>query len=126
MDIRNLTSKHHRSKLSGLILLLVADTVVLGGSDAKKVAAWMLIAGFGLVVATAYWLIYAALAFLRLYGLVIRRKRRLAVALSGLLAVMLALQSVGGLNPKDVLLLLPLIVIGYNYVSYNLNRPPAS
>jgi hypothetical protein len=123
MNLRNLTPEHQRHRLGWLLLLLLADGLLLGGSDAKKVAAWVLILGFGLVAATIYWFIYAALAFLRLYGLVVRRKRRLAASLTGLLAIMLALQSVGGLNPKDIVLLLPLIVVGYNYVSYSVNRP---
>ncbi len=67
-------------------------------------------------------LIYAFLVFLKFYGLVIQQKRRLAASLTGLLACVLALQSVGELNIKDVVLLLPLIVVGYAYASYNLSR----
>lgn len=119
--VRNLTPQH-RLHLGWLAGLLVVDGVIFAGTDAHQVAVWLLIVGFGLAVLTVYRLVYFGLAFLRLYGLVIKRRRRAAATLTGVIALLLALQSAGGLSPKDVLLLLPLVVIGYNYVSYGLDH----
>jgi len=109
-----------------LTLLLVADAIVFSGTDAHQVAAWLLIVGFGLAALTAYWLIYYGLAVLRLYGIVIQHRRRLAVTLTAVLAGIVALQSAGGLNPKDILLILPLVIIGYSYLSYGQRRDASS
>lgn len=113
-----------RRRLSRLGLLLLADIVVFAGTDARKVNAILLIIGFGLLVATLYWLVYGGLSFIRLYGIVVKQKRRLAGSLTGLVACIVALQSVGELNIKDVLLLLPLVAIGYIYTAYGLNQRP--
>jgi hypothetical protein len=125
MKIRPSLTPNHRPGAIWLLGLLIADAVLLGGTNAGKVSAGLLMLGFGLVIGSVYWLIYACLAVLRLYGLVIRQKRRLAATLAGLAACVLALQSVGELNAKDVLLLLPLITIGYSYISYSLDQRSA-
>jgi hypothetical protein len=106
---------NHRKQLVGLAGLLIADGLVFGSTDARKVNAAMLIIGFGLLMVTVYYLIYSLLAFVKLYGISIRRKRRLAGSFTGLIACLVALQSVGELNPRDVLLLLPVVAIGYLY-----------
>jgi hypothetical protein len=113
---------NHRRQLTGLAGLLIADGIVFGGTDARKVNAAMLIIGFGLLMASVYCLIYGLLAFVRLYGISIRGKRRLAGSFTGLTACLVALQSVGELNPRDVLLLLPLVAIGYLYSFYGPGR----
>ncbi len=113
-----------RRLLSRLGLLLLADAIVFAGTDARKVNAIILIIGFGLLVATLYWVVYGSLAFIRLYGIVVKQKRRLAGSLTGMAACIVALQSVGELNVKDVLLLLPLVTIGYIYTAYGLIQHP--
>src|SRR6267142_5648380 len=93
---------NYRRRLVVLAGLLIADGVVFGGTDARKVNAAMLIIGFGLLMATVYYLVYGLLAFVKLYGLNIQGKRRLAGSFTGLTACLVALQSVGELNPRDV------------------------
>jgi len=112
----------HRRLLARLSLLLAADAVVFGGTDAHRVSAVVTIIGFGLLIATVYYLVYGILAIVRLYGVVIKHKQRLAGSLTGLAAFIVALQSVGELNVKDVLLVLPLVVVGYVYTAYGLDR----
>ena len=113
-----LPAVHHPRKFLGVAALLLADGIVFGGTDAVKVTSFMLIIGFALLMATFYCLVHGLLALAGLYGLAIRQKRRLAGSLTGLMACVVALQSVGELNLRDVLLLLPLVVIAYIYSSY--------
>jgi len=108
----------HAWKLIAGLGLLVADGLVFGMTDAGKVASFLLVVGFLLLIATIYCLFYGILAFARLYGLPIKRKRRLAGSLTGLTGCLVALQSVGELNIRDVLVLLPLVTIGYVYSFY--------
>ena len=108
-------ARRHIWKFVGL---LVIDGLAFTLTNAKSVPSFMLIVGFVLLIATLYYLVYSLLAFARLYGLSIRRKRRLAASLTGLISGLVALQSIGELNSRDVLVLLPLVVIGYAYSFY--------
>lgn len=99
--------------------LLIMDAVVFGSKDADRVASFILIIGFLLLLTTFYYAAYGLLAFARLYGLPIKRKRRLAGSVTGLVGCLVALQSVGELNVRDVLVLLPLVIIGYIYSFYS-------
>jgi hypothetical protein len=100
------------------VCLLAVDVTVFSSTNARNVPSFMLITGFVLLVATLYYLIYNLLTFARLYGLSIKRKRRLASVLTGLIAGLVALQSIGELNSRDTLVLLPLVIIGYAYSFY--------
>jgi len=114
----NFVLRRHSKKLLALAGLLTFDAVIFGSTDAGRVASFMLIVGFLLLMATVYWIAYGLLGFARLYGLPIRRKRRLAGSMTVLAGCLIALQSVGELNPRDVLVLLPLVTIGYIYSFY--------
>jgi hypothetical protein len=108
-------ARRHIWKFIGL---LVVDGLGFSLTNAKSVPSFMLIVGFVLLIATLYYLVYSLLTFARLYGLSIRRKRRLAGSLTGLISGLVALQSIGELNSRDVLVLLPLVIIGYAYSFY--------
>jgi hypothetical protein len=105
-----------------LAAILMADALFFGGSDSKKVASWLLAIGILLVAATFYQLIYCGLACLRLYGLKVKRERRLALLLTGIAGGLLALQSIGELGARDIAVLLPLVAIGYLYSFYGVAR----
>jgi hypothetical protein len=109
--------KHVQKLLLGLGLLL-ADGLVFGATNATQVASFVLVAAFLLLMATVYYLLFGLLMLARLYGLPIRRKQRLAGSLTGLVGCLVALQSVGELNVHDILVLLPLVIIGYIYSFY--------
>jgi hypothetical protein len=102
-------------KLFGLLAL---DSLLFGFTNAGSAPAYALIVGFVLLVATLRYLLYGILAFARLYGLSVKRKRYLAGYFTILTGFLLALQSIGELNSRDVLVLLPLVVIGYTYSLY--------
>lgn len=111
----NLLSKPHTRRLAAL---LVADALVFSTTNATKTASFMVIIGFGLLMLTFYYLIYGLLGFSGYYGLKIRNKKSLARLISLITGVLVALQSVGQLGSRDILVLLPLVVIAYFYGVY--------
>lgn len=107
-------------KLVGLVAI---DGFIFGLTNARNVPSWGLIVGFLLLVATFYYLISGLLSLTKLYGLVLKRRRRLTVILTGLVSGLVALQSIGELNLFDILVLLPIMAIGYIYSAYNRPAP---
>jgi hypothetical protein len=99
------TLKPHQHWRSGG--LLAADFILFGLTDAQNVNSVLLIIGYAALTITMYQIV--RLLF---------RRRRPAVWVTGGLAAMLALQSMGGLNQRDWLVILPLIGLGYLYSAY--------
>jgi hypothetical protein len=112
---------HHRHFWQALGVLIV-DVAFFTKTDASKIPPFILIIGVVLLVFTCYELFYGLLSIARLYGLPIRYKNRLAVYLSGVLGLIVALQSIGELTPHDILVLLPLATLGYIYGVYTTAR----
>jgi hypothetical protein len=104
--------------------LLVLDGIIFNLTNAHSAPAYVLMVGFILLVATFYYLLYGLLAFARLYGLSFKRKRFLAGYLTVLTGFLVALRSIGELNSRDLLVLLPLVVVGYAYSLYG--KPAAT
>ncbi len=98
--------------------LLVVDGAVFSSTDARNVPSFMLIVGFIILVVNFYYLIRGLLALARLYGLSVRRKYQLASSLTALIGFLMALQSIGELNSRDVIVLMPLVFIAYAYSFY--------
>lgn len=98
--------------------LLALDGIVFGMTNAGRVASFMMIIGFGLLLMTLYALIYGLVHLIGIYGLNLKRKRRVAVYGSLLVGGLLALQSINELSRRDIMVWLPLIVIGYLYSNY--------
>lgn len=103
-------------RLSGLLLL---DGLVFGLSNPQHVPSFMLAAGFLLLVATFYQIILAVLAAADWYGLPGKaHRRRQARILTGVAGGLIALQSVGELGTRDILVAVPLALLVYLYISY--------
>jgi hypothetical protein len=98
--------------------VLIADVIFFSSVNAGEVAPVVLIIGFVLLLLTCYSLLYALIGIARLYGFPVRYKQRLAIYLSGVVGLIMALQSIGELSPRDVLVLLPLATLGYVYGVY--------
>lgn len=98
--------------------LLILDVILFGTTNATRVQSVVVIIGFVLLVLTLYAVIRGLLALSGLYGLHLPHQRQLAVYLSILVGGLLALQSIGELDKRDVLVWLPLIMIGYVYSAY--------
>ena len=101
-----------------LLTLMLIDIAFFGSTNISRVPSYLVIVGFLLFTYTLYTAIYHLLGIARLYGMPIRRKKRLSLYATGALGLLVALQSIGELSTKDVVLLLPLSLVGYVYLSY--------
>jgi hypothetical protein len=101
-----------------IVSLLAADLIIFGLTNTNSVPAYVLIVGFLLLMATFHYIFYGLLTLARLYGVAFKQKRQLASSLTILGGALLALQSMGELNARDVLVLVPLLIIGYGYSLY--------
>lgn len=106
-----------RPTLWSLGLLLVADGLFFGLTNPRTLASIWLIPAFVLLAATLYYLCKAVLVVLSWYGLRARRPKRLATTLTGIIVALTALQSIGELSKRDILVALPLVVLLYLYLS---------
>jgi hypothetical protein len=104
------------------LAVVIADAIFFSTINASVVAPVVLIIGFVLLLLTCYVLLYGLLSIARLYGFPVRYKQRLAVYLSGIVGLIMALQSIGELTPRDILVLLPLATLGYVYAIYTTAR----
>src|SRR3954466_12378461 len=100
--------------LWSLVALLTLDGLFFGLTDPKNVPSWLLMAGFLLFVSTVYYLVKAALVVLSWYGLpTLRHKRRLTLSLTIVIGIFIALQSLGELGSRDVIVMLPFTWLSY-------------
>lgn len=110
-----------------LAVTLALDIILFGFTDPAKVASIWLVAGFILAIATVYWFFRGSMLIAGVYSKAVRRQaRQLAQLLTLAAAVLIALQSMGQLSLRDVLVLVPLLVLGYAYIRYNHRRPSAN
>lgn len=108
----------HSQKWS-IISLLTADIVIFGAWNPQSAPSVMLIVGFLLLTTNVYVLALAMLKMTGWYGLPLgKQRRRLARIMAGVFGGLVALQSIGELSPRDVVVLLPIVVLMYLYVSY--------
>src|SRR5512146_1634544 len=109
-------------KFAGLAAL---DGLMFGFTNPRNIPSFGLMAGFLLLVVTLYYVVNQLLSLARLYGLAIRRRRRLAVLITAVTGALIGLQSMGELNSRDVLVSLPLAIIAYGYIAYVRRTAPA-
>jgi uncharacterized membrane protein YfhO len=100
-------------------LLLAADGLVFGATNPNDTASFMLIVGFILLCATVYYLLDGLLTLTKLYGIPLRHKKRFLKSMTLLISGLAALQSLGQLSSRDVLVLAPLSVLLYLYIAYS-------
>jgi hypothetical protein len=102
-----------------ILAIAAVDITFFTMTDPNKGSSIMLMAGFILFILSLYYLINRLLIVGVLYGLSIgMHTRRLALCITGVIAGLLALQSIGELTTKDALIFAPLAVIMYVYLSY--------
>ncbi len=109
-------SRLHKSLFASLI---VGDAIVFGAWNPDSAPSLVLIIGFLLLIANVYALSLGLLKLASWYGLMPSKQlRRLARIATSLFGGLIALQSIGELSPRDVLVLLPFVLLTYLYVSY--------
>lgn len=102
-----------------LFLTLVLNVLFFSTTNPAKVAPLWLIVGFILAIATLYWFFRGVILLVGLYSKAIcKQEKQLAKGLTVAATLVLALQSMGQLTVRDLLVLLPLVVLGYFYLRY--------
>ena len=108
-----------RSKLRYFIALLIVDAMFFGLTDPAEVPSFALIIGFLLFTITLYQLIKGLFVLGSWYGLRFnKQQKRFARIVTGVIAGLIALQSMGQLGQRDILVLIPLALVAYLYMSY--------
>ncbi|HVX47789.1 MAG TPA: hypothetical protein VHA05_00310 [Candidatus Saccharimonadales bacterium] len=114
-----LASHSHKRRKWPAAALVTADLVVFGGTDPSKVPSIGLFLGFLLLIANFYALLVVALKLVAWYGVSPgKHKQRFVRVTAGVFAGLVALQSIGELSARDVLVALPLAFLAYMYLSY--------
>lgn len=100
------------------LILLVVDSLFFGLFSPSQ-SSWLLLPGFALLIATIYG-VFTLLV--RLMGKFITIKaamqKKITVFGTFVIGVILALQSLGQLTPKDIITVIPLLAVLYLYISY--------
>ena len=114
----------HKYKLIKLKSALLIGSLVLDGvffmlTNAQEVSSLTLMFGFLLVVGTFYLLIDRFNVLIRRYILSTNNDlKSFKLLITGVVGAMLALQSLGELTLRDLLMSAPLTVILYAYMTY--------
>jgi hypothetical protein len=112
------TSLTHNKLVHSALVLFVLDLIFFGSLNTSKVAQLMLVVGYILLVVNLYLVVYGAISLIRLYGVPVKRKKRLSSYASLFLGLIIALQSIGELSGHDVFVILLLAVLSYGYITY--------
>lgn len=114
---------HAKRKLIELAALFIIDGVFFSLVNPVQAYAVVIVVGFLLLVVTLYVLIDFLLAVSeRIIPFSPHTKRRMALATTLVLSLLIAMQSIGQLTVKDVLAVVPLIVVLSVYFSYMLKK----
>ena len=102
-----------------LACLLIFNGLIFSGTNAQQVPSIILMVGLISISLTFYHIAHGLLMALKIYGVQVRHGRRLATYVALLAGALLAWQSMGQLHQRDVIVLLPLLTVGYLYKTYN-------
>ena len=123
----NSLTPHAKRRLIRLLALFVVDVAFFSLVNPIKAYAVVIIIGFGLLVMTLYVLIDFLLALgERIIPFSLSTKRRIAQASTLVLGLLIAMQSIGQLTVKDILAVIPLIIVLSLYFSYMFRQQPRS
>jgi hypothetical protein len=102
-----------------LLACIGVDLLFYSATNPDNGSSYVLVVGFALLTISLYFVIDRLLQFMGLCGLSIGRYRhRLALCVSGVFMGLTALQSIGELTARDVVIFIPLSAILYVYFSY--------
>lgn len=116
MNLKKILKHRKFWQASGLVVL---DVMFFGNTNTANVPQFFLILGFLLLLINVYIAAYLLFSIMKIYGLPLSHKRRLSMFAAGFVGILIALQSIGELSPKDVLVLMPIAVISYLYLIYS-------
>ncbi len=106
-------------KSGRLAALIMADGLFFGLTDPLKLPSFMLFPAFVLLAASLYAAFGMTLSVSNVHGPPPKTRRRIAAAFAVLLAGLIALQTIGELGARDIIILVPLAILASMYTSYN-------
>ena len=106
-----------------VVALAVIDTIFFTSTNPTRVSAVILIIALCLVTASLYVFLRSLVVLSGLMGLHLPGLRRFARYGTGVLGVIIALNSIGELTVRDVTILIPLALILYLYMAFVRTRP---
>ncbi len=101
-----------------LMAVIALDAIFFGITNPGKVNSLWLIVGIVLLGISLYVVIKILLVFLVKLGFKIKNRRKLAIFTASLICFLLALQSIGQLSIRDVLIIVPITVLLYVYLTF--------
>ena len=110
-----LTSNPNARRIGALVTL---DVALFSTTDVTKVPSVVVMIGFILLALTIYYLFTGLFSLGRFYGIEVKRQKPLVTYVTLVTAGLLALQSIGQLSQRDVLVLFPLAMLAYLYSAY--------
>lgn len=120
-------SKLFSSHTGRIAALLIVDALFFGMTDPADVPSFALIIGFLLFSATLYLFVQSLFRMGKWYGFSFgKHQQRMAKILTGVIAAIVALQSMGQLGGRDILVLIPFMLVAYLYTSYGKSSAQAT
>jgi len=111
--------KRHSRKLLRLAALVVVDMLFFGLINPQNTYALVVVLGFVLLVITLYVTIDLLLILVeKVITLRPMARHRLHTSLTMLLALLIAMQSIGQLTIRDMTAIVPLVLVAAFYISY--------
>jgi hypothetical protein len=112
-------SKHlSKKRVIPVLILLVLDGLFFGFTNPNSINSVYLIVGIILVGITFFGFLDLMLYILTRSGLNLRHRKKLALYLTAMFVVLLALQTIGQLTFRDVIVIVPLVSLLYIYLTY--------
>lgn len=116
---------HHKRKLIRTLALFIADALFFSFVNPANAYAIIIIIGFLLLIVTIYSIVDFLLALgERIIPFSLNTKKRIAVAVTLVSGLLIAMQSIGQLTYKDILAVIPLVLVLSFYFSYMLRKQP--
>jgi hypothetical protein len=114
----NIEQFKHSKKWIG-IAVFALDVGFFGFTDPHAVHSQLLIVGFLLLSMSLFFGSYAVMELAASVGFHVgRHHRKAGASVAGVVALLVALQSIGQLSFRDVAVVIPFAVLAYAYVSY--------
>jgi hypothetical protein len=111
--------RYYSHKFARILALFIIDGLFFGLVDPRRTYALTIIVGFGLLVLTIYVLVDMLLGLLeRIVTFPVMTRHRLHTGITMLLGLLIAMQSIGQLTVKDLLAIIPLVLVAAFYLSY--------
>ena len=102
-----------------ILPLIVADIVFFSLINPANSSSFMIILGCILTALSIYMIIFGLTRLLAIFITVSRRtQRRFAIFITLVLMFLLLMQSIGQLSLRDILAIVPLMVVLYIYLTY--------